>query len=103
MLHARAVLHIVMLTADLVERLEQAEDEMWSNVERDHDLMNALVQIPMNSLELGKQQTDAIERVINGLKRKIAMFKWQYRELLELISSTAIQNAGEKAPPDIMH
>lgn len=80
--------------ADLVERLEHAEDEMWTTLERDNDLMKELMQIPMNSLELGKQQTDAIERVINGLKRKIAMFRWQYRELLELISSTAIQNAG---------
>ncbi|CDJ56546.1 hypothetical protein, conserved [Eimeria maxima] len=84
----------VIELADLVGRLEHEENEMWSTVEKDHDLMKELVQIPMNSLELGKQQTDAIERVINGLKRKIAMFRWQYRELLELISSTAIQNAG---------
>lgn len=88
-------------TGDLVERLERAEDDMWTNVERNHDLMKELAQIPVNSFELGKQQADAIERVINGLKRKIAMFRWQYRELLELISSSAVQNTCEKAHAEL--
>lgn len=84
------------LLVELVTRLKNAEDQMWDNVEKDDDLMKDLLQIPLHSFVSGKQQTDAIERVLNGLKRKIAMFKWQYRELLELISSTAVQNAGER-------
>ena len=86
----------VFLTEGLLSRLEQAEDQMWSNLENDEDLMKGILQIPMHSFESGKRQMDAIERVLNGLKRKIAMFKWQYRELLELVSSTTIQNAGKR-------
>ncbi|KAL8455781.1 hypothetical protein Emag_000355 [Eimeria magna] len=79
---------------DLVDRLKNAESEMWSTVEKDEQMVKYLLQIPLRSFESGKQQANAIERVLSGLKRKIAMFKWQYREVLELISSTAIQNAG---------
>lgn len=88
---------LCFLTAELVTRLKSAEGEMWTNVEKDDTLMKNLLQIPLHSFELGKHQTDAVERVLNGLKRKVAMFKWQYRELLELISSTALQNAGMRA------
>ncbi|KAL8440012.1 hypothetical protein Efla_004928 [Eimeria flavescens] len=79
---------------DLVARLKHVESAMWRTVEKEEGLMKDLLQVPLHSLESGKQQADAIERVLTGLKRKIAMYKWQYRELLELISSTAVQNAG---------
>ncbi|KAL8271948.1 hypothetical protein Esti_004072 [Eimeria stiedai] len=79
---------------DLLDRLKSAESEMWSTVEKDEQTVKHLLQIPRRSFESGKEQANAIERVLSGLKRKIAMFKWQYREVLELISSTAIQNAG---------
>ncbi|OEH78244.1 hypothetical protein cyc_03097 [Cyclospora cayetanensis] len=80
--------------AELLTRLERAEDQLWSNVEKDDELVADLLKIPLRSFMTSQRQADAIERVLNGLKRKIAMFKWQYRELLELISSTAVGNAG---------
>ncbi|XP_026191355.1 uncharacterized protein LOC34619850 [Cyclospora cayetanensis] len=81
-------------SAELLTRLERAEDQLWSNVEKDDELVADLLKIPLRSFMTSQRQADAIERVLNGLKRKIAMFKWQYRELLELISSTAVGNAG---------
>lgn len=79
-----------------MDRVCTEEQSIWKGLQAESSLFQELLDTPLRAMVSGQQQARAIEGVVSGLRRTVAMLKWQYRELLELLSSTALQERGKR-------